>query len=229
MKFGLEILLKKLEKGINLMKIIYISDNYTWDNFGTKRSIYEELNSRIGFELFWFDKENISDVYDKIDIIKPNQVWLCHSGLTINKIQKDFLNKKNIKVVGFGLSDPNYFSSERFESYDAYITNHIGVYEEFKNNLPIHYNKTACDFRFHKYDASVKKKRNITLIGVAIHPWFPDKNERMVIVSKLRKKGLKVYAYGEKWPLHLNNRKHVEGDQFLKILQQSYLGLDIQN
>src|SRR4030065_1599480 len=102
------------------MKIVYVSDNYTWDNFGTKRSMFIEINNRPGFELIWCNITDIDSFIENIETDIPDQIWLSHSGLTISDVMKNKLNLFNVTVVGIGMSDPNYFTPDRLKNYDAY-------------------------------------------------------------------------------------------------------------
>jgi len=209
------------------MKILYFSDTYAYGVMGTKRSIYEELVRR-GNTVMFQDKKKIRKILGISNFYKPDQIWLAHSGLVIPKG-----TKKGIKapIIGFGFSDPNYFSEERMENYDAYITYHYEtyLYLKAKFGIPILYNPSACDFRFHK-KIEVKKDIDISCIGLGRHPRFKNQLERIEIVNKLRKETtFNIHAYGRSWPTHSKNFSHVGGDKFLDIINRSKIGLDIQS
>ena len=210
------------------MKILYYSDNYTYDNFGTKRSIYLEMK-RQGHDVKWVPISQIRDILDEVIDTKPRQVWLVHSGLSISADIKRSINDTGTIIVGIGMSDPNYFSDSRLKSYNAYITNSIYIYDKYKDKLPCFYHRTACDFRFHRRDLSVNRNIHASMIGLARHPYFPNKDERKEIVDQLRDQGIVVHAYGNGWPSHQYNFPHIEGVEFRSILQRSHIGLDIQN
>ena len=95
--------------------------------------------------------------------------------------------------------------------------------------MPCFYHRTACDFNFHDLDRTITKDIQATMIGLAHHPFFPNKGERKEVVDILRENGVTVHAYGNGWPSHKLNFSHVEGLEFKKLLQRSHLGLDIQN
>ena len=206
------------------MKILYYSDNYTFDIFGTKRSIFEETNNR-GHQLVWVDKQEIHKIVERCNQEKPDQIWLAHSNLTLTPEQKAQLT---LPVIGFGFSDPYYFSTTRFESYDAYITNHDHTLRQYNAQLPIHYNPTACDFRFHK-DLKLEKDLQISLIGLGTHPRFTQKDYRIHVVNKLREDGFQVHTFGRHWPEHKDNHPFISGTKFLEIINRSILGLDLQD
>lgn len=205
------------------MKILYFADNYTFDNYGTKRSIFEEMRSR-GHEMIWCDKADINKIRHFIWAMEADQVWLAHSGLTIDPRDKE---KIKIPIVGFGFSDPYYFDEARLDSYDVYVTNHRETFEKYKGIKPTLYNPTACDFRFHKPAATQGK--NITVIGVGEHPRFADRLMRHKYVDMLRADGFRIHVYGKKWPKHPDNHPYVTGDEFLSVIQDSIIGIDIQD
>jgi len=211
------------------MKILYYSDNYTWDNYGTKRSMFVELEKRPKIKAIWIDKEEIGNIVERAASLKPDQIWLVHSSLTIPTDIKEKLNQSGIKVVGFGMSDPNYFTPDRFESYNAYITNNYDTFMKYKSVIPCHYNRTACDFKFHKWNKWIIRDIPTSLIGVPNHPWFENKTERIDLVNLLRKEGVRVLAYGAGWPEHPDNYGYIQGRKFLKIIQKTMLGLDVQD
>ena len=100
------------------MKILYYSDNYTYDNFGTKRSIYMEVKRR-GHDIQWIPISEMKNIINIVIDTKPDQVWLAHSGLVVPKETKESINKLGCVIVGIGMSDPNYFNKGRLNSYNA--------------------------------------------------------------------------------------------------------------
>jgi len=206
------------------MKILYFSDKYTWDNWGTKRSIYEEVKRREN-HIIWQDRGSIKKIINLIKIHKPNQIWLSHSNLTISSEVK---KKIRIPVVGFGFSDPYNFKVDRLNSYDVYITNHYDTFIKFKNKMPVLYNPTASDFNFHA-KSGVEKDMDISIIGTGRHRMFKKRKSRLDIVSRLRKDGYSVAAYGQAWPKHKNNKGFIKGKSFLNIINRSKIGIDIQD
>ena len=205
------------------MKILYYSDTYTQNVMGTKRSIREEVERR-GHQCVYHFREEVSDVLRTVQREKPDQVWLAHSALLMHHEDKA---KLKIPVIGFGFSDPYYFSSQRFKSYDAYVTNHWNTLMKHRAEFPMHYNPTACDFNFHK-DMGLKRE-NITLIGLAQHPRFGNANERIDVTKKLRTLGVPVLTYGAGWGKGAANHGPIAGEEFLTVINKSVVGLDIQD
>jgi len=207
------------------VKIVYFSDNYTWGVMGTKRSIFEEMKRR-GHDILWYDKKKITNILKIEQQHKPEQIWLAHSGLQLPSSVK-----KQIKatVVGFGFSDPYYFKPTRLNSYDMYVTNNWKIQQQYKNFGFIFYNPTACDVAFHK-NLHLPKNTDMSLIGCGRHPRFPNKNERIDIISKLRIifKTKTIKVYGRRWNTHSNNFSHIQGLEFLNVIGSSIIGLDIQ-
>lgn len=208
------------------MKILYYSDNYAHEVMGTKRSIEEEVHN-IGHVVYRRDKSQIGKIIVEIKKTCADQVWLVHSSLTIPLTIK---SKIKIPIIGFGFSDPYYFNQSRFDSYDKYVTNHYSTFLEYNHRIPIHYNPTACDFRFHK-KMDVDKIKDITVIGRGSHPRFHNKYDRIAYVGALRDYHWKltIDAYGIDWPEHLRNFPPIDGIKFLTVINQSRIGLDIQD
>ena len=133
-------------------------------------------------------------------------------------------------VVGFGFSDPYVFSPERFKSYDVYVTNHEDTMKKYSSKIPILYNPTACDTKFHK-NMKLQKVIDISCVGTLNHPRFEDPQMRPKTVARLRKDGLSVHAYGDGWVKlgGLYNHKAISGQSFLGIMNKSKIGIDLQD
>lgn len=206
------------------MKILYFTDDYTFDIFGTKRSIFEEVKSR-EHDIIWIDRKEIGRVLALVDEHGCDQVWLAHSNLTLPAGAKE---KMTVPVVGFGFSDPYYFTEDRLRSYDAYVTNYLAFMDRYKGRIPLHYNATACDFRFHK-DVGADKYIDISVIGRGTHPRFSNPNERVEVVQRLREDGFTVHTFGEEWGEHPDDHEFISGEVFREVINSSKIGLDIQD
>lgn len=222
------------------MRILYYSDLYTWENMGTKRSIFEELQAQ-GHTVQRLHHAKIAECDTHVEQFEPDQIWLVHSGLRLPYKKKGKYEAKGIVVVGVGMSDPyllrsrkgvyediRRFNPNHLRAYDVYVTNHFETYYAYRDTYPIVYNRTACDFRFHQ-DLGLKKILPLTLLGVAEHPRFIDPLLRPKYVDKLRK-GYSVHTYGKSWlrRSHPHNHNPIEGETFLRVINRSHLGLDLQ-
>lgn len=192
---------------------------------GTKRSIFQEVENR-GHKILWFNKSEIVKIAQLDRMHKPDQIWLAHSNLLLPPDVKSLLKGT---VVGFGFSDPYYFKTTRFDSYDIYITNYASTLEKHKDKIKMFYNPTACDLSFHKKLLAVKHI-DLSLIGCGRHPRFPNKMERVDTVNRLRVDfpEANIKTFGSRWPSHPLNKSFIEGEVFLNIIQSSKIGLDIQ-
>jgi glycosyltransferase involved in cell wall biosynthesis len=194
---------------------------------GTKRSIYEEVKAQ-GHNVRWLDKIQIPHILDLISKYNPDQIWLAHSNL---RLPMELKKQIQIPVIGFGFSDPYYFSPDRFIGYDVYVTNHKETFKKYKDKLPCIYNATACDFRFHAYTPLRPKVYDVSILGLANHPRFTNKLERLELIDEIRKTfpAFRIEAFGRGWPKHSNNHSAISGEEFKLAIQQSILGLDIQD
>ena len=212
------------------MEILYFTNTkYAWDVQGTMKSIYDEVKSRNhDIILISLDKKN--EVLNLIKKHYPQQIWLSSSNLTFSNVLVQEIRKRNVKIIGFGFSDPYYFSTKRFESYDVYVTNHYETYQKNLDKIEIYYNPTACDFRFHAFK-KLKKTIDISMIGCTNHPRFTDSQMRPKIVNMLRNDNFKVNCYGNGWKkiIHKNNFPALSGHGFLNVICQSFIGLDVQD
>lgn len=203
------------------MKILYFSDYYTYEVYGVKRSLKEEVE-RYGHEVVCVKRDKITSVLKLIEEHKPDQIWLVHSNLVLPPGIKE---KIKIPVIGFGFSDPYGFTFERLEDYDIYITNNYDVYKTYDRAIPIHYNPSSCDFNFHRSIEDLDKDI-ISMIGLAKNPNFlKDPLARKKIVEKLRKDlPITIEGYGWGW----GENRYIVGDRFLEVINQSKIGLDIE-
>ena len=208
------------------MKILYYSDKYAYDVMGTKRSLAESIRNILGYEIIWVDKSKIVCVLELVKEHKPNQIWLAHSGL---KLPAHTEKKIHIPVVGFGFSDPCYFSEGRLKRCDMYVTNHYNTLLKYKHLLPIFYNPVACDIRFHKR-LNLKKDIDVSFIGCGRHPKFKNRTERPNLISFLRGEleGVIIKTFGRQWPEHPFHRNFIVGDKFLEAINRTKVGIDIQ-
>ena len=206
--------------------ILYFSDRYAFDVMGVKRSIYDEVKRR-GIAIRWIDKRHITDIVRLVRRARATQVWLAHSGLVL---PIDVKRKLKCVVVGFGFSDPYYFKPVRLQSYDIYVTNHIGTLRTFEKKHRVFYNPTACDATFHK-NLYLPKTIDVSLIGCGKHPRFKNKMERVEVLNCFRKLSpeTSIEAYGKDWPTNQHNHSHVVGVKFLRVINNSKIGLDIQD
>ena len=94
--------------------------------------------------------------------------------------------------------------------------------------IPIHYNATACDRNFHK-KVDIDQDIDVSVIGIAEHPRFGDHHMRIKVVDMLRDNGIRVAAFGNKWPEHPDNHGSIEGEKFREIICRSKLGVDVQD
>ena len=208
------------------MKILYYTNTeYAWNVQGTTRSIAEEVAAR-GHTVKIISRNETRFILQHIDSFKPDVVWLASSNITI----ETFKDKIKIPVIGFGFSDPYIFTAKRFKSYDIYVTNHEETMKKHSSEIPMIYNPTACDLKFHK-DMELPKTINISCFGTLNHPRFKDRKMRPKVVNKLRNDGLSVDTYGDGWISlgGIQDHKAIYGREFLNIINKSKIGIDLQD
>ena len=208
------------------MNILYYTNiRYAWNVQGTTRSIAEEVEKR-GHAVKIIDRNQIGSILQHIDSFKPDTVWLASSNILIEQ----FKSKIKIPIVGFGFSDPYIFTTKRFKSYDIYVTNHEETMKKYSSIIPMIYNPTACDLKFHK-NMELQKTIDISCIGTLNHPRFKDPQMRPKTAKKLKNDGLVIDTYGDGW-VKLDgprNHKAVSGRGFLDVINRSKIGIDLQD
>ncbi len=207
------------------MRILFLTDNYTWNIYGTKRSTAEALKDA-GHSVFIIDVTEIQHLPELAKRLNPDQIWLFHSDLRLPAGMKESIAQP---VIGFGISDPYYFSKERFNSYDAYVTYNKDTYLKVRSLIPTVYNRTACDLKFHR-KIDTPTTCDATMIGQAMHVRFTKSAMRVEYVNRLREDTCRtIHAYGNGWPEHNHNFKHIDGEEFLPAVCSGTIGLDIQD
>lgn len=209
------------------MTILYYTDQvYGWHNQGTLKSLYEEVLSR-GYNVILMDRKEAGKVLEHIEIHNPDQIWLVSTILKVTPKSLNVIKSRNIKLVGFGFSEPQMISTDKIGYCDTYFTNSDLIFRKYKDKKDIHYNPIACDFRFHKI-MNIEKKYDITYIGTRIHNKQKEKLVRARAIDKLRDSGIDVHCFGKGWERgHPHNHGRIWGDEFLEVINQSHLGLDI--
>jgi len=205
------------------MKILYFADSYGHNIMSLKRIIREELERR-GIDVVYQDKSAIGNVLGLVEAMKPDQVWLVHSALTL-PCDKELVGAP---VIGFGFSDPHYFTPARLKSYDAYITAHYGTYTQYKETMPVLYSPDTYTPDFY-HGLGLERDIDASCIGGAIHSRFSNTRERIEVIDKLRTDtNFNIHTFGDGWPPHPNNHSYVSGNELVSVINRSKVGLDIQ-
>lgn len=207
------------------MRILYFSDRWGYNIMSVKRALLEELKVR-GIDVVYQNRGHITNILKHVKTLKFDQIWLAHSGLMLP------CDKSLIKppVIGFGFSDPHYFSDIRLKSYDIYVTAYYGTYLKYKGSMPVHYCPGVANLR-HYINLKLKRDIDISHVGTAIqYTAFTNKKKRIEFINQLRKDtDLDIHVYGGGWPQHVKNSGRVEGNDYLNIINRSKIGLDIQD
>lgn len=204
------------------MRILYFTDGYAKKVMGTKRSIAKEIASR-GHILISKSVGEVKNILNLIKLTNPDYIFLMRTGLVIPPQVK---KRIKIPVLGFDFGGGTRGKSitNINKSYDLYVTAHYETFLKCKDQIPLHYNPTACDFQFHK-KMDLKKNIDMSMIGIARHPSFHNKNLRKEIADRLRVDlpDYTLRTFGKGW-----EGKHIVGQKFLNIINRSKIGLDIQ-
>ncbi len=188
------------------MKIAILSWSYGWNSYGMGRSLTETLQN-LGHKAVTAKADDPLGEYD--------QVWLVSAeGPT---------PKTSAPLIGFGWSDPNWFSEERFRLCRVWFTQSLDVaakYPEKAVYLPI-----FADPRYFKPQPALKKPICV-FVGFCPHQWVRDRRER---VAAVRAAGLPLHVYGQFWPNHPDPHAYVQGEALLTAINKATLCLDLTN
>lgn len=216
------------------MKILYLSDSYTENVFGTKVSLYKELCSR-RIDVVWSNIHSAgTNTIDGKWLLQQlrdghfTDLWVVHSWVRFNNIRRDELKDLGIKVLGFGFSDPYRWKPEKLSWYDAYATNHYDTYLSLQKHMPVCYFPTACDTRFH-INLNYRKTADIIMFGAGIYPEFSPETYRIDMLRSIIKNcsGIKIMTFGIGWG-DLPCRGELYGKNFIAEINHAELSLDLQ-
>jgi len=135
-------------------KILYLTDSYARKVAGVKISLLTEMRAR-GFKVV---EQNVHTAgVNKIDGTKLlrdlrkgsyTQVWVAHTWVEYVGCTLADINKLNIKVLGFGFSDPYEWNPDRLKQYNYYATHSLRLANRIKV-IPTVPFTTSCDLGFH--------------------------------------------------------------------------------
>lgn len=201
------------------MKICFVVPFlYLWGNSSNVRCNYEYLKNIYDVDLY--TKKELRDV----DLNNYDLIMLCGSG----SVLPDELYKKCTKpTFGFGFSDPNLFNETHYNQSHIYFTNDLNTFNkyEIRSDKKIYYYQTTCNKEFHK-NLNLEKINNVLVFGCGNHNFITNRNET---VNKLRKEGFKIRVFGRGWDAHKDTHGFIEGEEFIREINQAHIVLDIMN
>lgn len=184
------------------INIAFISTKYNWDSYSIIRSTFETLDD-MGHYVMWY-KDFPEEKFYMYDM-----VWVFSSLLDLTVQQYELCKGVGVKVVSFGLSDPNMYRKDR--PCDVYVSS----YYDTLNSI---YFPTCCDLRYHiKKDNN--KSINAVFIGTGVHPFI----NRQKMFSQLT---TPITIVGPNWP---NATSCYKGYDMINMINRSHLCVDLTN
>jgi len=180
-----------------MRKIYLLHSNYNWDSYSQVRSIVEILREREDVELLneWRDE---------------GEIWVYDSRLEITEALRD-----GVRVVVFGLSDPNMFFEGRLKHCDLYCTNDLRTHKEHPGS---YYFPVGVDLKYFK-PMDVEKDMEVLFIGTRIHSYIPCRKN---YIEKLIKDDLVDFrGYGKGF------HHFVSGERLVEAYNRALLNIDI--
>jgi len=221
------------------MRVLYLTDDYAWDAFGVKRSLYEVLRRYTEIDLVDYKKlyrrakfgpkmERMpaGPLFERARDGKYTHVFFASSGLAFERRLMEELRRTRV-LVGFGFSDPRFVehTREHWKLLDAFFTISSDVCAEAQQAailsrvmLPSIHPGYHDMFRADHAAAQVDV---IYLGNIATHPDAPLRRE---ILSKLQSDGMRTCAIGKG-----GDTGHIEGEDLIRTLASGRVGLNLMN
>jgi len=183
-----------------MRRVHLIHDTYNWDSYSIVRSMCEVLKERDDIEL-------LSEWEPGCD------VWLYSSYMTIlPNVYKQF-KKNHVKIVIFGLSDPNMFDASRLSVCDVYCTNDLSTAR--KHGKAYHF-PYGVDLKYFK-KVDTEKDIDVLFVGTLRHPYIP-----------IRVNYIQALAHEVRLTSHGNGfGDTLKGDKLIEAYCKAHLNLDI--
>jgi len=213
------------------MKILYLSDGYSANVTGIKKSMFNELKRR-AVSVQWMNVHSagygVIDGKKVLDIVKAESidwVWIVHSWTVLRNCSLKELEELGAMLLKFGLSDPRGWSESRLNECHRYATNDLETYRTLCPSDRVYYFPPSCDTSFHR-KLIIKKAADLLFYGLGFHPVLKD--YRSQIVQRIRKAcpDIRFSVVGNQWHGHATG-PHVEGQEFLQLINRAWLGVDI--
>lgn len=230
------------------MKIAYFHNCYQWGTYGMQRALYEGL-VELGNDVIPINGKNIlaksgdaggesirrpdvlknNIVRGLVENIRPDIIMFASSGMMFDSEHTKHLRKKEISLVGFGFSDPNWFDTRgviAIRNYDLYFTTSSELLPEIHS---ITNGELLYPFVYEKFYEDLTpwdERSGIVFVGLGKnHPYY---EERLEFVKILNSVGIRVDIYGDGWEeLKEQDKGPVYGKRLVEKLNQYKLGLDM--
>jgi hypothetical protein len=221
------------------MKILFLTDTYAWDVFGVKRSLYETLASLFDVTLRYFHNDHrkarfgpsqermpAGAIYDEASSGGFTHIFFASSGLAFELPLMEALRERAV-LVGFGFSDPRFFefSREHWHLFDAYFSlEHEVTALAEEEGLAAGTMLPSIHAGFHDMYRCRGDQANYDVVYVGNLDDHPDAPRRRSVVDDLRWRGLRVITIGKG-----GDTGHVEGEEFVRLIADARIGLNMMN
>ena len=211
------------------MKIYCLTQKRNWESYSIWRNIYEYLDQRSDISFKWQGREGIpSELIKEIIDYRPQYLFLLNHLSIVDKDLYKMLKKYDIKIITFGLADPNLFNEKRLQFTDLYISNNLMIYNLYRKKHKMYYLPSFCNPKYHKFlNLDKEVKTNFTFVGSGYHPHL--KNKRLEMAKILRNNNILLSIWGDHWEKnpHINNYKKIFGEDLIKIINKTSLMVDL--
>ncbi len=194
------------------MQIVLLHEPYNWGSYSIVRAMYEILKEREDVELLQVGE---------IERMSPGgHVWCYSSQIGLQIASYKEIIARGLKVVNFGLSDPNMFNEGRLVCCDVFCTNDLNTYRELlvgsKHQVHVYHFPVGVDLtKFVKTD--VEKDTDMLFIGSLNHGYIPKRKKYIMNLKDMD--GFKGYGRGFE--------RFLDGPGLVNAYNHAHLNLEI--
>ena len=193
------------------MQIYLVHDKYNWDSFSIVRSACEILKEREDIDYLDCKRHTVEEMQP------GGYIWVFSSGFKMFQTEYEQIKAYGIKVITFGLSDPNFFNEERLKVCDLYCTNDLNTYREYKDKYNLYHFQPGVNLKYFTKNGVVKEI-DVLFIGTKSHPFIPY---RKVYLDRLKDDMEGFKGYGDGF------RMSARGQELIDAYNRAHLNLDI--
>ncbi len=192
------------------MQIVLLHEPYNWGSYSIVRAMYEILKEREDVELLQVGE---------IERMSPGgHVWCYSSQIGLQIASYKEIIARGLKVVNFGLSDPNMFNEGRLVCCDIFCTNDLNTYNILKGEMgkAVYHFPVGVDLtKFVKTD--VEKDTDMLFIGSLNHGYIPKRKRYIMNLKDMD--GFKGYGRGFE--------RFLDGPGMVDAYNHAHLNLEI--
>jgi hypothetical protein len=221
------------------MKILYLTDDYCWNEYGVKRSLFDELSRRVPTDLRFFDEHHpearfgpamrrMGDgpLFELAASGDYTHVFFASSGLSFELPLMAHLAARAVRV-GFGFSDPRFteFAKGHWSAFDCYFTLSRAMLQEAVDlGVDTHVMLPSVHPGFHDRFHVAPDRAEYDLVFMGDLQWHPDAPSRRQAIQEIEAAGYAVCTIGPG-----GTRGRLGGEDLIRALASGRIGLNFMD